>query len=85
MLFNKFQYKQSEIDKRGYSQSCIASDENGKQFWVKWAHGLKIEESEYRTFLVINWHLPISPCNLKITQDKVLTKALSKSANLSMF
>lgn len=40
MLFSKYQYRVSEVHKRGYSQSCLAFDEHGKHFWVKWILGI---------------------------------------------
>lgn len=47
MLFGKFQYSNSEIQRRGYSQHCIARDENGKSFWIKWVLG--IERTDTKT------------------------------------
>jgi serine/threonine protein kinase len=40
MLFNKYQYRNTDLRKRGYSQSCQATDATGKQFWVKWILGI---------------------------------------------
>ncbi|MFM2290896.1 MAG: hypothetical protein RIS29_709 [Bacteroidota bacterium] len=40
MLFNKYQYRESAIQKRGYSQTCIAQDETDSSFWVKWILGI---------------------------------------------
>ena len=40
MLFNKYQYRNSDLKKRGYSQSCMASD-GKKQFWIKWILGIE--------------------------------------------
>lgn len=40
MLFSKYQYSNSEIYKRGYSQHCIALDENEKGYWIKWILGI---------------------------------------------
>ena len=39
MLFNKYQYRNTDLKKRGYSQSCIAFD-GTKQYWVKWILGI---------------------------------------------
>ncbi len=36
MLFNKYQYRSTNLKKRGYSQSCLAKDNLGNQFWIKW-------------------------------------------------
>ncbi|MCK6601602.1 MAG: AAA domain-containing protein [Bacteroidetes bacterium] len=46
MLFEKYQYNSRDIVKRGYSQNCIASDENGQQFWVKWILGIEKNETK---------------------------------------
>ncbi|MCG3165049.1 MAG: ATP-dependent RecD-like DNA helicase [Bacteroidia bacterium] len=40
MLFNKYQYRSSDLRRRGYSQSCEVFDENEKGFWVKWILGI---------------------------------------------
>lgn len=39
MLFNKYQYRRTDLRKRGYSQSCIAFD-GTKQYWIKWILGI---------------------------------------------
>ncbi len=39
MLFDKYQYRQQEIHKRGYSQHCRGNDEN-KSYWIKWILGI---------------------------------------------
>jgi len=41
MLFNKYQYRNGNVCKRGYSQTCKVQDENGKIFWVKWILGIE--------------------------------------------
>ncbi|MDR0941905.1 MAG: protein kinase [Bacteroidales bacterium] len=41
MLFNKYQYSNENISKRGYSQTCEAQDENGEIFWIKWILGIE--------------------------------------------
>jgi superfamily I DNA and/or RNA helicase len=40
MLFNKYQYSNCNIRKRGYSQTCIVQDTSGNCFWVKWILGI---------------------------------------------
>jgi superfamily I DNA and/or RNA helicase/tRNA A-37 threonylcarbamoyl transferase component Bud32 len=40
MLFSKYQYSNSDIHKRGYSQYCLSHDENKKGYWVKWILGI---------------------------------------------
>lgn len=40
MLFNKYQYQEQDIIKRGYSHSCEVFDEDGKAFWAKWILGI---------------------------------------------
>jgi hypothetical protein len=40
MLFNKYQYNNSNVRKRGYSQTCQVQDENGETFWAKWVLGI---------------------------------------------
>lgn len=40
MLFNKYQYNPNGTLKRGYSQSTVALNEEGKPFWVKWILGI---------------------------------------------
>lgn len=39
MLFNKYQYRNTDLKKRGYSQSCIAFD-GVKHYWIKWVLGI---------------------------------------------
>lgn len=46
MLFEKYQYNSRDVVKRGYSQNCIASDETGQQFWVKWILGVEKNETK---------------------------------------
>jgi superfamily I DNA and/or RNA helicase len=41
MLFNKYQYNNNDIRKRGYSQTCVVRDENEDVFWVKWILGIE--------------------------------------------
>ena len=41
MLFNKYQYNQDSVKRRGYSQTCIAYDEQGDRFFVKWILGIE--------------------------------------------
>lgn len=41
MLFNKYQYNQSNIVKRGYSHSTVAHNDEGKRFWIKWILGIE--------------------------------------------
>ena len=41
MLFNKYQYNQDSVKRRGYSQTCIAQDEQGYKFFVKWILGIE--------------------------------------------
>ena len=39
MLFNKYQYTDADIQKRGYAQSVSCKDEQGNQFdemWFLW-------------------------------------------------
>jgi len=40
MLFDKYQYSEEGIKKRGYSQHCIAENEEGTRFWIKWILGV---------------------------------------------
>lgn len=40
MLFEKYQYNDNEIKKRGYSQHCFAINEEGMSFWIKWILGV---------------------------------------------
>ena len=40
MLFNKYQYNSKALKKRGYSQSCLATDDMDNEFWVKWILGI---------------------------------------------
>ncbi|NLF43420.1 MAG: protein kinase, partial [Bacteroidales bacterium] len=46
MLFNKYQYDQNTILKRGYSQSAKAFNEEGKGFWIKWILGIDKNETK---------------------------------------
>jgi serine/threonine protein kinase len=46
MLFNKYQYNQFGINKRGYSQSSLAYNEEGKEFWVKWMLGIEKNDTK---------------------------------------
>lgn len=46
MLFNKYQYKPSDIIKRGYSLIVQAYSEEGKKFWVKWILGIEKNETK---------------------------------------
>lgn len=46
MLFNKYQYNQFSINKRGYSQSSPAYNEEGKGFWVKWILGIEKNDTK---------------------------------------
>ncbi|MBS1759271.1 MAG: AAA family ATPase [Bacteroidetes bacterium] len=46
MLFNKYQYNQFGINKRGYSQSSLAFNEEGKEFWVKWILGIEKNDTK---------------------------------------
>ncbi|MEO0075949.1 MAG: protein kinase family protein [candidate division WOR-3 bacterium] len=46
MLFNKYQYNQFGINKRGYSQSSLAINEEGKEFWVKWILGIEKNDTK---------------------------------------
>lgn len=46
MLFNKYQYNQFGINKRGYSQSSLAYNEEGKEFWVKWILGIEKNDTK---------------------------------------
>ncbi|GIV30400.1 MAG: hypothetical protein KatS3mg028_1466 [Bacteroidia bacterium] len=46
MLFNKYQYKKDSVKKRGYSQSTIVCNEEGKKFWVKWILGIKKDDTK---------------------------------------
>lgn len=39
MPFSKYQYRNSDLKKRGYSQNCIAFD-GTRQYWVKWILGI---------------------------------------------
>jgi superfamily I DNA and/or RNA helicase len=41
MLFDKYQYKEDSVEKRGYSQHCQAVNEEGETFWVKWILGIE--------------------------------------------
>jgi len=41
LLFDKYQYNESEIKKRGYSWHCLAKNEAGTRFWVKWILGIE--------------------------------------------
>ncbi|MHC6202751.1 AAA domain-containing protein [Breznakiellaceae bacterium SP9] len=41
MLFDKYQYDEADIKKRGYSQHCPAFSEDGTKFWVKWIIGIE--------------------------------------------
>jgi superfamily I DNA and/or RNA helicase len=41
MLFDKYQYNEEEIKKRGYSQHCMAENAEGTCFWVKWILGIE--------------------------------------------
>ncbi len=47
MLFNKYQYDEGNVQKRGYSENVIARNENDNPFWVKWILG--IEKSSTKT------------------------------------
>jgi hypothetical protein len=40
ILFDKYQYSEEEIKKRGYSRHCIAENEEGIRFWIKWILGV---------------------------------------------
>lgn len=48
MLFDKYQYNENEIKKRGYSQNCIVQDDTGKFFWVKWILGINKNDPKAR-------------------------------------
>lgn len=41
MLFNKYQFNDAFVQNRGFSQSCIATDEQGNKFIVKWLLGVE--------------------------------------------
>lgn len=41
MLFDKYQYRETELRKRGYSQSCQGMGTTGRQFWIKWILGIE--------------------------------------------
>jgi len=41
MLFDKYQYNKKDVKKRGYSQTCIVSNENEEAFFVKWILGVE--------------------------------------------
>ncbi|GAB4203844.1 MAG: hypothetical protein Fur0023_11050 [Bacteroidia bacterium] len=46
MIFNKYQYKEDSVKKRGYSQSAIVRNEEGKEFWVKWILGIEKNDTK---------------------------------------
>lgn len=46
MLFEKYQYRNSDIKKRGFSQYCQASDSNNKVFWIKWILGIEKNDTK---------------------------------------
>jgi superfamily I DNA and/or RNA helicase len=48
MLFNKYQYKEDAIKKRGYSQHCQASSEDETCFWVKWILGIEKNDAKIK-------------------------------------
>ena len=41
MLFNKYQYNNVFVQKRGFSHSCIATDEQRNKLIVKWLFGVE--------------------------------------------
>ncbi len=48
MLFNKYQYNNQDIQKRGYSQNTIAQDEHGNTVWVKWILGVEKTDTKVK-------------------------------------
>ncbi|MDR0644751.1 MAG: protein kinase [Treponema sp.] len=48
MLFNKYQYKEEEIKKRGYSRHCQAVSEDGRHLWVKWILGIEKNDAKHK-------------------------------------
>ncbi len=41
ILFDKYQFEDESLKKRGYSQTCIVYDENSVLFFVKWILGIE--------------------------------------------
>jgi serine/threonine protein kinase len=46
MLFNKYQYNEEDIKKRGYSQHCQIRSEDMEPFWAKWILGVEKNSSK---------------------------------------
>ncbi|QLH47432.1 MAG: hypothetical protein HWD58_18485 [Bacteroidota bacterium] len=79
MLFNKYQYNQFGINKRGYSQSSLAFNEEGKEFWVKWILGIEKNDTKAKILADKLRHLQ----KLDILQyPKLLNMAMMKNKML---
>jgi len=48
MLFDKYQYNKEKIKNRGYSRHCIAEDEEGTRFWIKWILGIDENDTKLK-------------------------------------
>jgi superfamily I DNA and/or RNA helicase len=46
MLFERYQYRNTDLIKRGYSQNCKAVDSTDKQYWVKWIFGIEKNDTK---------------------------------------
>jgi superfamily I DNA and/or RNA helicase len=60
MLFNKYQYNEDAIKKRGYSQHCQAVNEEEKTFWVKWILGIEKNDAKHKMLSDKLRHLQIA-------------------------
>jgi thiamine kinase-like enzyme len=48
MLFDKYQYSEKDIQKRGYSHHCTITNEDGNRFWVKWILGIGKDDTKLK-------------------------------------
>lgn len=48
-LFNKYEYQEQDIKRRGYSQTCVVNCEDGK-FFAKWIVGVDKQDVKIRIF-----------------------------------
>lgn len=46
MLFSKYQFNQDSVNRRGYSQTCIVQDEQGRSYFAKWILGISKNSSK---------------------------------------
>lgn len=50
MIFGKYQYRESEIQRRGYSETVGTTDANGNRSWAKWVLGINKEDDRTNAY-----------------------------------